>query len=122
MLSPAAQFRRAVTQEFRDFEATIGEDEEVWTSVCQPTREIYFKIGQISSADAGMFNFFGEDETGKLINLTMHYTLVSYQLHAVSAHQPRRIGFGIDGGTKENGHAVEDEGRRPSELNSSNDG
>lgn len=94
--SPARGFRRAVVQDYNDFEATIPKDHDVWITVFQPTREIYFRLGQVSSSDDGMFSFFGETESKELINLTMHFTLVRYQLHAVPAEEPRRIGFGID--------------------------
>lgn len=91
--NPAEITRLAMTQEYKSFEALLDNDQEAIATFFLPSREVRIRVGMIGSTDSGLINVFGEDESGKPVDLFMHYSAVCYLLEAASSDQPRRIGF-----------------------------
>ncbi len=91
---PAAAVRRTMTDQYREFEKLLADDQEVVATVFVGGREFRLRVAQVGSAATGMINVFGYDLTGSPIDLWFHFTQLCYVLEAAaSADKPRRIGF-----------------------------
>lgn len=93
---PADEVRATIVKEYRNFETFLESGEEVRLTIFMGTREIPMQLAKIGSTNEGMVVFYGRDRDGKPIDVMLHYTPLAYELSAISAEKPQRIGFHLD--------------------------
>jgi hypothetical protein len=93
---PAGLVCQAMGLEYKRFQGLISEHEELAVTIFLPTREIRFRDATVKPLPSGLINFFGETHEGKLIDVAMHYTLLSYMVEVTRPATPSPMGFTVN--------------------------
>lgn len=95
--NPAGYMHERVLRQMRDFEASLGEDEEIGARLPASAFDEPFRLTAVGFSDPDLLVFRGEQEDGRPVELLQHHTQFNLLLVALpkapERDQPRRIGF-----------------------------